>query len=147
MVATHNQHSIEHTVARMAELGLEPPGEQVGFGLSLCRQCGRSWSCALATPQPAACTEQYVLRKAASRHGHVAKAQSGVSQGVFFGQLLGMADQLTFPLGRSGYRVRLLGNSRRNLLQMHANSHDHETILPPSSGNFAAYDSFIQLRV
>ncbi len=29
MVATHNQHSIEHTVARMAELGLEPPGEQV----------------------------------------------------------------------------------------------------------------------
>ena len=29
MVATHNQHSIEHTVARMAELGLDPPGEQV----------------------------------------------------------------------------------------------------------------------
>ena len=30
------------------------------------------------------------------------------SQGVFFGQLLGMADQLTFPLGRSGYRVRVM---------------------------------------
>ena len=29
-------------------------------------------------------------------------------QGVFFGQLLGMADQLTFPLGRSGYRVRVV---------------------------------------
>ena len=26
--------------------------------------------------------------------------------GVFFGQLLGMADHLTFTLGRSGYRVR-----------------------------------------
>ena len=53
MVATHNQPSIEHTVARMADLGLDPPGEQ----------------------------------------------------GVFFGQLLGMADHLTFTLGRSGYRV------------------------------------------
>jgi len=31
MVATHNQHSIEHTVARMAELSLEPPGEQVRY--------------------------------------------------------------------------------------------------------------------
>ncbi len=28
--------------------------------------------------------------------------------GVFFGQLLGMADHLTFTLGRSGYRVRSL---------------------------------------
>ena len=52
-MATHNQPSIEHTVARMGDLGLDPPGEQ----------------------------------------------------GVFFGQLLGMADQLTFTLGRSGYRV------------------------------------------
>ena len=28
--------------------------------------------------------------------------------GVFFGQLLGMADHLTFTLGRAGYRVRPL---------------------------------------
>lgn len=28
--------------------------------------------------------------------------------GVFFGQLLGMADHLTFTLGRSGYRVSRL---------------------------------------
>ena len=28
--------------------------------------------------------------------------------GVYFGQLLGMADHLTFILGRNGYRVRFL---------------------------------------
>lgn len=28
------------------------------------------------------------------------------ASGVFFGQLLGMADQLSFTLGRGGYRVR-----------------------------------------
>jgi len=30
------------------------------------------------------------------------------SAGVFFGQLLGMADHLTFTLGRNGYRVRFV---------------------------------------
>lgn len=49
MVATHNQGSIEATVALMGQLGLDP------------------------------------------------------SKGVFFGQLLGMADHLTFTLGRNGY--------------------------------------------
>ena len=29
------------------------------------------------------------------------------TSGVFFGQLLGMADHLTFTLGRAGYRVPL----------------------------------------
>lgn len=28
------------------------------------------------------------------------------ASGVFFGQLLGMADHLTFMLGQNGYRVR-----------------------------------------
>ncbi len=52
MVATHNQASIEATVALMGQLGIEP-----------------------AAP------------------------------GVSFGQLLGMADHLTFTLGRNSYRV------------------------------------------
>ena len=39
----------------------------------------------------------------------VVEQQHACVQGVFFGQLLGMADQLTFPLGRSGYRVRVYG--------------------------------------
>lgn len=54
MVATHNQGSIESTVAQMGQLGIHPPHKS----------------------------------------------------GVFFGQLLGMADHLTFTLGRNGYRVR-----------------------------------------
>mmetsp|Transcript_5093 Transcript_5093/g.14616 ORF Transcript_5093/g.14616 Transcript_5093/m.14616 type:complete len:636 (-) Transcript_5093:748-2655(-) len=52
MVATHNQGSIESTVAQMGQLGIHPPHKS----------------------------------------------------GVFFGQLLGMADHLTFTLGRNGYR-------------------------------------------
>ena len=55
MVATHNQASIEATVALMGQLGIEPNGN-----------------------------------------------------GVCMGQLLGMADHLTFTLGRNGYRVRPL---------------------------------------
>lgn len=51
MVATHNQGSIEATVALMGRLALDP------------------------------------------------------SKGVYFGQLLGMADHLTFTLGRNGYNV------------------------------------------
>lgn len=54
MVATHNQGSIEATVALMGRLALDP------------------------------------------------------SKGVYFGQLLGMADHLTFTLGRNGYNVRFL---------------------------------------
>jgi len=42
------------------------------------------------------------------RHACLPSDCAAWSQGVFFGQLLGMADQLTFPLGRSGYRVRAL---------------------------------------
>ena len=53
MVATHNQASIEATVALMGQLGIEPD-----------------------------------------------------QKGVCMGQLLGMADHLTFTLGRNGYRVR-----------------------------------------
>lgn len=52
MIATHNQQSIEHAVALMHELDMEP-----------------------------------------------SKA------GVFFGQLLGMSDPLTFVLGANGYKV------------------------------------------
>jgi proline dehydrogenase len=55
MVATHNQASIEATVALMGQLGIEPN-----------------------------------------------------ENGVCMGQLLGMADHLTFTLGRNGYRVRHL---------------------------------------
>lgn len=55
MVATHNQASIEATVALMGQLGIEPN-----------------------------------------------------ENGVCMGQLLGMADHLTFTLGRNGYRVRPL---------------------------------------
>ena len=50
MVASHNQASIEHTVAGLAARGLAPSGS-----------------------------------------------------GVYFGQLLGMADNLTFTLGQHGY--------------------------------------------
>ncbi|CAM9284253.1 unnamed protein product [Phaeothamnion confervicola] len=50
MIATHNQESVEHTLRRMAELGIAP-----GSG------------------------------------------------GVYFGQLLGMADHLSFALGRAGF--------------------------------------------
>ncbi|KAF6251337.1 FAD-linked oxidoreductase-like protein [Scenedesmus sp. NREL 46B-D3] len=52
MVASHNQASVERTVAGMAERGLSPTGS-----------------------------------------------------GVYFGQLLGMADNLTFPLGQHGYEA------------------------------------------
>jgi Proline dehydrogenase len=55
MVATHNQASIEATVALMGQLGIEPD-----------------------------------------------------EKGVCMGQLLGMADHLTFTLGRNGYRVCLM---------------------------------------
>jgi proline dehydrogenase len=52
MVASHNQTSIERTVAGMAQRGLSPGGS-----------------------------------------------------GVYFGQLLGMSDNLSFTLGHAGYEV------------------------------------------
>ena len=53
MIATHNQHSVEHAVALMHVLNIDPR-----------------------------------------------------DSGIFFGQLLGMSDPLTFVLGSNGYKVR-----------------------------------------
>jgi hypothetical protein len=38
------------------------------------------------------------------------------SAGVYFGQLLGMADNLSFVLGANGYRVRMLESAQESLL-------------------------------
>ena len=57
MVASHNEASIQYTIARMGELGIPKRAPAKGVG------------------------------------------------GVYFGQLLGMSDHVSFPLGQEGYRV------------------------------------------
>lgn len=83
MLATHNRESVELAVAEMARLGLAPSG-------------GDSDEDALN-----------VSSSSSNVSGDVSGSVNGgvrVARGrVYFGQLLGMADALTFTLGHHGY--------------------------------------------
>jgi proline dehydrogenase len=101
MVASHNQASIELAVAEMARLGLEP-GKAGGW-----RVMAAVPACLPACLPACYSAGMLVLPHHASLLPPACQPAAAAvpPAGVYFGQLLGMSDNLTIPLGKARYSV------------------------------------------
>jgi hypothetical protein len=100
MIASHNQASVELTVKIMAAHGIRPQVGLPGPDRCILGACaGPSVAHDSAGGQPHPPPPQRTHNKTCIT---ACLLQGG---GVYFGQLLGMADHLSFGLGQNGYQA------------------------------------------